>query len=520
MRSSNVARVLPFFVAALALAGCAAPTADDGADDQTQNVTGGSSAIESPVAFLFESAAPNAAPKCAGAMLADKFAVTAKSCAKEGLILGRAADKDGRGARAKVIKVHTPPGADADIAVVELDRAIKGTHALITHMPLRGGYSVNAFAATDGKGLFAPDKNEASSITATMIDETATHGSIVPAKGTEICDGDIGAPVCSSVGGKIANYNLYGTCGLSGLVVSRADVAAPAGKPAADAPAGDAKPAAACSGGAWKVTQLGQHAAFLKTFAPKAFQPWFIDKPIVRNFPYYAPEGLWGYKTKGDVTACTVDVQKLADVKPGAASAKMNATVAFAGMDKNAAAWGRFGIAPKSAPTKMRWLPAAKLGNAGGAAFATSFEGVVSAAEAGEYIVAFRASANGGESWTTCDTDGIDNGFDADKALTLKVVDPDAPATTPPSTPETPPSSPSSSEGTYSDPPATDGEAESESDPEYASDPEEEATPKKEASDNQGCSVSTSSPLGGSSSLPIAGVLLGLAAFARRRRAR
>lgn len=515
MRSPNVARILPFLVAAAGLVGCAAPTADDGADEQTQDVTGGSSSIESPVAFLFESAAANAAPTCAGAMLADKFAVTAKSCAKEGLLLGRAADKDGKGTRAKVIKVHTPPGADADIAVVELDRAIKGTHALITHMPLRGGYAVNAFAATDGKGLFTPDKNEASSITATMIDETATHGSIVPAKGSEICVGDIGAPVCSSVGGKIAGYNLYGTCGLSGLVVARADVAA--ADPAADPAAADA--AKPCSGGAWKVTQLGQHAAFLKTFAPKAFQPWFIDKPIVRNYPYYTPEGLWGYKTKGEVTACTVDAQKLVDTKPGAASAKMNATVAFAGMEKNAAAWGRFGIAPKSAPTKMRWLPAQKLGNAKGAAFATSFEGVVSAAAAGDYVVAFRASANGGETWTTCDTDGIENGFDPDQALSLKVVDPSAPSTTPTETPaEPPPSSPSSSEGTYSDPPATEGESESDPGEEYMADPDDEVTPKKEASDNQGCSMSTSSPLGTSSSLPIAGVLLGLAAVMRRRR--
>ena len=29
----------------------------------------------------------------------------------------------------------------------------------------------------------------------------------------------------------------------------------------------------------------------------------------------------------------------------------------------------------------------------------------------GEYVVAFRASANGGEVWTQCDTDGIENGF-------------------------------------------------------------------------------------------------------------
>jgi hypothetical protein len=531
MRSLNVSWVLPLLaasVASVALGGCAAPSDDDGADDQTQNVTGGSAAVESPVAFLFEGAGKDTAPKCAGAMLADTFAVTAKACAKEGLIVGRAADKDGRGKRATITKIHAPTSPDADIVVVELDRPLTGTHALITHMPLRDGYAVNAFAAADGKGLFAPDKNEASSVKASMVDETATHGTIVPAAGAEICDGDIGAPVCSSTGGKIAGYNLYGTCGLSGLVVSRiapAVVAAPPaatpGAPAAadpattPAPAGD--PKTSCSGGSWKVAQLGQHAEFLKKFAPKAFQPWFIDKPILRNFPYYAPEGLWGYKTKGDVKACTIESAALATVAPGAASAKLTAKVSFAGMDKNAAAFGRFGIALKSAPTKMRWLPAKALSATKGAAYDSQFEGVVNAATAGDYVVAFRASANGGETWTSCDTDGLENGFNPEKALSLKVVDANAPATTPTTPADAPPVTPSGNDGSFSDPPASEGE--SSSYPEGEVNPEEEVAPaKKESTDNQGCSMSSTSPLGGSSSLPIVGVLLGLVAMMRRRR--
>jgi hypothetical protein len=533
MRSQNLAWVLPFLVASVGLAGCAAPASDDGADDQTQDVTGGSSAIESPVVFLFESADSTVAPKCAGAMIADKFAVTAKSCAKVGLVIGHAADKDGHGARAQVTQVHTPPGAESDIAVVELDRPLAGTHALITHMPLRDGYAVNAFAATDGKGLFAPDKNEASSIAGTMVEETATHGSIVPAKGTEICDGDIGAPVCSSTGGKIAGFNLYGTCGLSGLVVSRVApaAAAPPAAPGAPAtPGADPAPAgttpatsAACSGGAWKVAQLGRHAEFLKTFAPKAFQPWFIDKPILRNFPYYAPDGLWGYKTKGDVKACAIDAATLASVAPGASSPKLTAKVSFAGMEKNATAVGRFGIAPKSDPTNMRWLPAKLLGTAGGNSYSAQFEGVVSAPTAGDFVVAFRASANGGESWTSCDTDGIDNGFAVEKALSLKVADANAPSTnpsTPPSMPQSTPPSESGSEGTYSDPPASAGES---SDRDPSGDAEEEVAPKKkESTDNKGCSISSARGSSGGLSgsvLPIAGVLFGLAALSRRRRA-
>ena len=518
MRSFNIAIVLPLLVASVGFAGCAAPAADDGSDGQTQNVTGGSNAIESPVVFLFEGAAKDIAPKCAGAMLADKFAVTAASCAKVGLILGRAADKDGFGKRATVTKIHTPPGAASDIAVVELDRPLTGTHALITHMPLRDGYAVNAFAAMDGKGLFAPDKNEASSIAASMIEETTTHGSIVPAKGTEICDGDIGAPVCSSTGGKISGYNLYGTCGLSGLVVSRV-TPAPAAAPAAADPATTPPPAAAsCSGGAWKVAQLGQHADFLKTFAPKAFQPWFIDAPILRDHPYYAPDGLWGYKTKGEVKACTLGTATLAPVAMSVASAKLTAKVSFAAMDKNAAAFGRFGIAPKSDPTKMRWLPAKQLGTAaGGTAFDADFEGIVSSAAAGEFVVAFRASANGGESWVSCDTDGIANGFAVEKALPLQVVDANAPST--PATPTTPESTPAATDPGYSDPPATEGES-TEGDPSRDSSEDEFApAAKKPASDSQGCAMS-SAPLQnlGGSSLPVFGVLLGLAALVRRRR--
>ncbi len=526
MRSQNLGLLFVLSLAAgsMGLAGCAAPAADDGAEDQTQHVTGGTSAVESPVVFLFASAGKDAAPACAGAMLSDKFAVTAKACAKEGLAVGRAYDKDGHGARAKVAKVHLPDGADSDIAVVELDKDLKGTNAVITHMPLRGGYAVNAFAATDGKGLFSPDKNEASTVAATIIDESETHGSLVPAKGTEICDGDIGAPVCSSTGGKVAGFNLYGTCGLSGLVVSRATpAAAPAGAGAGAGAAGaPADPTPKCSAGAWKVAQLGQHKAFLSKFAPKAFQPIVIDKPIIRNFPF-APDGLWGYKTKGDVKTCKIETTSITDINLGAASSKMTAKVAFAGMEKNATPYGRFGFALKSAPTKMRWMPAKALSPANGAAFESQFEGIVAPSTAGEYIVAFRASANGGETWTSCDTDGIENGFSAEKALVLKVTDPSAPVTpttTPPKGNEPPTSTtPQSTEPPYTDP-GTSGESGEIGNGTGETTPEDEAAPKSKSSEeNGGCSVSTTSSKSGTSSLAMAGILLGLAAVVRRRRA-
>ena len=512
MRSLQLAWALPLLVASLGVAACAAP-AEEGADDQSQDVTGGTGSVESPVVFLFEAAATDAAPKCAGAMLSDTMAVTAKACAKAGLLIGRATDKDGRGERAKVKAVHLPEAADADIAVVELDKPLKGASAVITHMPLRAGYAVNAFAAIDGKGLFSPDKNEASTVSGTMTDETATHGSIVPAKGSEICDGDIGAPVCSSTGGKIFGYNLYGTCGLSGLVVSRvAEAPAPVANP--KAPAANA---AKCSAGAWKVAQLGQHREFLAKFAPKAFEPLRIDKPVIRNYPY-APDGLWGYKTKGDVKACTLDTTKLEAVKPGASSAKLSAKVSFAGMDKNAAAWGRFGIAPKSAPTNMRWMAAQKIDTASGVAFDSKFEGIVSAATAGDYVVAFRASANGGETWTTCGTDGIANAATPAKLLSLSVSDASTPpaGTTPPAGGTSPSTTPPAS-----DPAPQEGEPVSDgANNNGSSDPLPDFTPTKKkdaAASDGGCSMS-SAPAPLSSSLPIVGVLLGLVALVRRRR--
>jgi hypothetical protein len=534
MRSSNIARLLPLLVATVGLAACAAPAADDGTAE-SQRVTGGNSSIESPVAFLFDTAATDVAPKCAGAMIADTFAVTAKSCAKVGLIVGRAGDKAGFGERAKVVKVHTPTTAGADIAVVELDRELTGTNALITHMPLRSGYAVNAFAATDGKGLFSANKNEGSTVKASMTYETATHGTVFPVAGSEICDGDLGAPVCSSTDFAVGSLNLFGTCGLAGLVVAR-EAAAPAA-PTTAAPTTTttvttpAKAAAtSCSSAGWQVAQLGQYADFLKKFAPKAFQPWFIDKPFLRDYPYYTPDGLWGYKTAGQIKTCTIDAassSSIADTQIGTDSPKLRATVSFAAMDTNAAAWGRFGIAPKSDPSKMRWLPAAKLGKETGTAFVSSFEGVVRADALGDYVVAFRASANGGETWTTCDTDGAANGFQASKALTLKIVEtaPTTPGTTPttptpgttPTTPGTTPQdapSSSASGGTYADPPAESGSTSN-----GAGETDPAPVAKKSAASAQGCSMGPATPLGRSSQLPVVGVLLGLAALVRRRRA-
>lgn len=510
MRSLQVSWVLSVVVAAVGLSGCAAPTEED-TGDQTSNVTGGSGSVESPVVYLFETDRATA-PTCAGAMLADKVAVTLKSCAKVGLILGRAADRNGRGQRVRVTAVHTPDDPDADIAVVELDKAVGGTHARITHMPLRDGYSVNGIADKDGSiPIISPDKGDASAVKGSILEETASHGSITPKAGSEICGGDLGAPVCSSDGLKVFGRTIHGTCGLSGLVVGPMQV-----NPTLDG----ATPApAACSNKAWKVTQLGRHAEFLRQYAPTAFQPMRIDLPLIRNYAI-VPEGLWGYQTKGEVKTCKIETPSLTAVSPSTASQKITAKVTFAGMEKRAAAWGRFGIAPKSAPTQMRWLPARGMATANGAALDATFEGIVSADTIGDYIVAFRASANGGESWTSCDTDGIENGFQIEKGLALQVVDAASPpgGANPPSGTEPQSEPPGNQEPPYSDPAPSSDDGMSTEPGEDGPFVEEDEPVAKKKSDSGGCSMSSSG--GATSSLPLAGVLLGLATLARRRRSR
>ena len=290
---------------------------------------------------------------------------------------------------------------------------------------------------------------------------------------------------------------------------------------------GQADPAAAeCSGGAWKVAQLGRYADFLRAFAPEAFKPLVIDKPILRNFPY-APEGLWGYESAGTVTECKIETAKLDPIAAGG-EAKLTAKVSFKDMEARSAPFGRFGIALKSAPTKMRWLPAratAAAATKGGAAFDATFEGIVSALADGDYVVGFRASANGGEAWTQCDIDGIANGFSVDKTLELKVGAADKPAETPddakpqdaqpPAPADTTAPSSSSADSDYSDPSSSDDA----SDDDFGSDDEGEVpvAKKKKKTSSNGCSASPNGT-NASTGLPMLGVLLGVAAFVRRRR--
>jgi hypothetical protein len=531
MRSSLALAALSVIVASSFAVACApSEEEDDNANDQTQNVTGGSNNVDSPTVYLFESADKAAPPKCAGALLSDKYAVTAKACAKQGMIIGRAADKDGRGQRAVVKSIKSPEG-ESDIAVVELDRNIGGVHAVITHAPLKEGYSVNGIADKDeGLPVIGTEKNGASSIEARMVSETDKYSAIVPKQGSEICAQDMGAPVCGSSSWKMFGYNVYGTCGLSGLVVGAPDApAAPATTPAAPGATQNqpqqGAPANGCSANAWKVVQLGRHAAFLRELAPEAFKPVTIDKPILRNLPPYAPKDLWGFKTGGKVAQCKIETATLAAVAVGKESAKITAKVSFTDLQERATPYGRFGIALKSAPTQVRWLPAKALTAMTGrqAAYETQFEGVVSAEKDGEYIVLFRASASGGEDWTQCNLTGIDQNRTGEGGLGLKVgtgvsTDPAAPGSSTTPQGEAPASPGSANDDGFNDPSSSSSDDDSSGSGDPTGEQEDKLAPaKKKKKADSGCSAAPGSS-NASTALPIVGVLLGLGAISRRRR--
>ncbi len=141
----------------------------------------------------------------------------------------------------------------------------------------------------------------------------------------------------------------------------------------------------------------------------------------------------------------------------------------------------------------------------------------------GEYIVGFRASANGGESWSLCGIEGIEKNGAVEKGLSLKVGNAPSTPTTPEgpgtSTPKDTPQTPGSPD--YSDPPATSSSNDSDlpsSSPEGDPTGEDEVTPaKKKKTDSGGCSAAPSSS-STTAGLPMIGLLLGVAALLRRRR--
>jgi MYXO-CTERM domain-containing protein len=490
------------------------PAGDDASAGDEQDVVGGSGKIESGIVYMFSSDDENAMPACIGTLLGDKkVAITLKSCAKQGMIVGRADDKDGKGKRTKITSIIAPERKDAEIVLVLLEKDVGGRPAKITHAPLRDGYSVQGVAAMKDRGILNildPDKGEASSVDATMISETETHGSVVPKKGSKICASDLGAPVCSTLSKKVpiplTDIELTGTCGLAGLVVG------PETGELSDDPA-------SCSAEPWKVVELAPYIPFLKEHAPGAFTPVKIGfGPLKKEF---ALDGLWGYKSAGDVTDCSVTTSEMAPAIAGAAT-KIEAKAALGNMQDKATLFGRVGIAPKSSPEKIRWLAASTDAKKGAAE--AMFAGDVAADAEGEYVVSFRASANGGETWTQCKSD---------KPLVLEITAPPPSSENKP-TPETPkpdetPSTPKSSETTpTSDPaegPATEtsdssdssgADDDSTSSEKDSEDPAPATGKKKKAGSSEGCAMTSHATPSGA--LPFLGLAVAIAAGLRRRR--
>lgn len=525
MRASSVWSLSVLVALSGSLVACA-PADEEGADDQGQQVTGGTTAVESSVVYLFDNADMKSTPRCSGAILSDKYAVTLKACAKEGMTVGRAGDDNGKGMRARVKKVQIPDAADADIALIELDAVLGGSRAVITHVPLRDNYVINGVASVTGKGFFDPSKGDASSVMGRVVSETDLHSALIPDTGSQICLGDIGAPVCSSTGGKVLGYDVVGACGLSGLVVGP-DLPAVKADPSSGANADEAAKAAmnaampnGCSGGAWNVVQLGRYADFIKRFAPEAFQPYVIDQPVLRNVGY-VPDGLWGYKSSGDVSGCKIETTKLEPVA-AKAGAKVTAKVMFANLQERSSIFGRFGVASKSSPTKMRWLPAKAVQKSQTGGMEATFEGVVGAEVDGDYIVAFRASASGGEAWTMCDLSGPTKALNAEKALAFKVGLPATPGT--PTTTPTPPKAAPVDEAPPASAPAQGADDYNDDVPAFRDDrptgdedeTDDAPVTKKKKKAASGCSSTPGTT--GTAGLPMLGALLGLAALVRRRR--
>lgn len=486
-------------VSLLSTAVVACAPADEEADDSAARLTGGDGSSESSTVFLFESADTKLQPKCVGTLIAPTLAVTSRTCVKVGMTVGRAADKDGKSSKRTTVKqLRTPDGDDVAITVVELGAAIGGTPAVITHAPLGTEYTVLSWSAKDEENFFGvgADKGEASSIDARLTSAGTQFSTLVPAKDKTICAGDVGAPVCSQKSGWVR-----GTCGLAGVVI-------------APESAGNVTDAAngGCSGGGWKVATLGRHADFLKKLAPAAFQP--ITYTLA---PTWIADGLWGYKTAGTVKQCKITTANVSEV-PANGAVTIKASASFTGMAERSAANGHFGIALKDKPEEITWWPTTATPSAKGAAFDATFEGSVTTGGDGEYIVLFRASGNGGESWQVCDTTGKIDAVKADKALPVRVGTGPTTPTSPDGTtvPEgsTPSKPPTTTVTDYADSKTSLPSNETESDPgaDEESDIAQPVTKKAAA----GCSAA---PGASSSSFGLVGVLLGLAAIVRRRRA-
>ena len=86
-----------------------------------------------------------------------------------------------------------------------------------------------------------------------------------------------------------------------------------------------------CSSGIWQAAPLGRYAAFIRRFAPQAFQPIKEDHTF-RSDSDFVPDGLWGWKSGGEVRTCRIDTRELRPTTP-TTSAMVVAKVRQHGID-------------------------------------------------------------------------------------------------------------------------------------------------------------------------------------------
>ena len=476
---------------------CAAPASDD-SGSQAGAATGGSSEDEAGFVYIFSPT--DTQPICTGALIADKAVVVARSCAgsSQNLTIGLATSGDEKFATAKVTAMHVPTRGPADIAVLEMDHALATASNLVVHAGLHAGYTIYARQSADG-GFFAPGVGWTTKLTGALVSETATQATVLPdaTSKAKLCQRDLGAMVCAST----ENTGFLGSgpqdrCALAGIVVGAPD---------------DGKlDANQCSAEGWKVAPLGLYKDFLSTFAPKLFQP-ITDTHLIGKATTDAPAGLWGYQTSGTVAKCSVTTTSLSAAKVNEKQAVRGAA-SFDAMGERAEAVGELGLASKAAPNAITWIPATRGSIVKTAKFDDTFTADIGAAADGNYIVALRVSANGGETWTRCD--------DAAKPLALNVgaaapATPDAdPTTDSPAAKVNPPVV------AHAEPPPAPESTDGEEDTSSSSESSNPATPDKIAAPHKagasGCSAAPGTNTGGM--LPIFGLLLGFAALIRRRR--
>lgn len=480
---------------------CAPPAVEE-VDGQGAAVTGSDDTDgDSPLVYVFsekDAKDDKATPVCVGVKIGDKSVLTVKGCGADGAVV-RQASKDGATKPIAVTKVQSPPtpsststtATRSDLRVLELASSITGPDVKVGPLTLSDGYTVL------GADTLNPDEKEAVEVKARIESQTGSLGKLVlKGKDQQLCASDLGAPVFAKHPTRLFGFLWKtGDWVLSGMVSG----VAPADKTTAPATAlPDSK---GCSAGPWTAAALSTETEWLAKFQP-------APKTTPDSSGSSSPSGP---KTtaKAAVQACAIVTKTLPEVKTGTRTAAIEAKAIYTNLSAGQAR-AQIGIAPKASPTSMTWTPAT-FAESTGTRVELAIKGGIDAPTAeGDYVVLFRASADNGLTWTECDLDSSENGSSVAQALALH-VGAAAPATTEPA-PASDYSAPTSSDS------SDDSDDSSSSKGSKGDDSEETAAPGKKAAAG-GCSVSQPSNVS-ASGFSTAGLLLGLAALVRRRKAR